>query len=58
MKKADKVRLEGVIENEGFDYAFRYYSSFDDIKDPTFHELRKAYVEAAKALGKYIGLED
>jgi hypothetical protein len=58
MKKADKVRMAGIIDNEGFDYAFRYYSSFEDVKDPKFHELRKAYVEAAKALCSYIGLED
>ena len=58
MKKDEKTRMAGVVDNEGFDYAFRYYSSFDDIKDPKFHELRKAYVEAAKALSDYIGLED
>ena len=42
-------------EQEGFDYCFTGYSDFLDIKDKEFHKLRKAYVEAAEALKKYIG---
>jgi hypothetical protein len=57
-KKAKKDRMEGVracIESEGFDYAFRHYSSFDDVKDKNFHALREAYVRAAQALEDYVG---
>lgn len=46
------------VENEGFDYAFCYYSNFEEIKDAKFHRLRKKYVEAARLLRDYIGLED
>ena len=31
------------------------YSDFKEIKDVEFHELRKAYVKAAKALKEYLG---
>lgn len=42
------------IEEEGFDYCFRCYSNFDEIEDPEFHRLRILYLEAAKALEKYV----
>src|SRR5579863_3880705 len=43
-----------VIECEGFDYGLRHYTSFKEIKDKKFHQLRKAYIAAADALEKYI----
>jgi hypothetical protein len=46
------------VDNEGFDYAFRHYSDFKEVKDEEFHKLRKAYVEAAEALSEYIGNEE
>ncbi len=42
------------VNNEGFDYCFRHYSNFKEIQDDEFHKLRKAYIEAANALEKYI----
>jgi hypothetical protein len=54
----DAVELQGTIESEGFDYAFRFYSSFKDVKDKKFHSLRKAYVKAAQELSDYIRLEE
>lgn len=49
--------VQGKVENEGFDYTFRSYSDFKDIKDKDFHALRIAYVEAADSLAEYIGCE-
>lgn len=54
MNKQDKLDLEDRIENEGFEYAFIYYSDFKEIKDDRFHELRKAYVKAHNDLEEYI----
>ncbi len=54
----DASQLQGVCENEGFDYAFRFKSSFSDIKDKKFHKLRKAYVKAAQELSDYCRLEE
>ena len=55
MKQQDKERVQNCIDNEGFDYAFRHYSSFEEVKDREFHKLRKAYVKAAAALAEYVG---
>lgn len=42
------------IDNEGFDYCFRHYSSFTDIVDSEFHRLRERYIAAANELGDYV----
>jgi thymidylate kinase len=39
---------------EGFHYCFESYSSFEEIKDEKFHELREKYIEIAKELEKYV----
>jgi hypothetical protein len=57
MKAKDRKYVRSVIDNEGFDYAFRHYTDFLDIKDKQFHELREAYVKAANALAEYVGEE-
>jgi rubrerythrin len=54
----DAISLQNTCESEGFDYAFRFYSSFKEIKDKKFHSLRKAYVKAAQALSDYCRLEE
>lgn len=46
------------IENEGFDYTFRYYSNWTEIKDEKFHELREKYISVAQELEKYLDIED
>ena len=56
MKDADRVR--DTVECEGFDYAFRHYSHFEEIKDEEFHRLREAYLKAAEELIDYCGIED
>ena len=52
--KQDLSDVQYRIENEGFDYCFRCYSNFEEINDEKFHELRKAYIKAAKELEKYV----
>lgn len=49
--------VRDTVDNEGFDYAFRHYSNFNEISDERFHELREKYVEAANLLAQYLGLE-
>ena len=43
------------IETEGFDYSFVHYSTFFTVQDEEFQKLRKAYLDARKALKDYIG---
>lgn len=54
MRPADADSVLQVIGAEGFDSAFRHYSSYRDINDEKFHELRKAYIAAANELIDYI----
>ena len=54
MTKNNRVNLQADIEKEGFDYAFRYYSHFKEIKDPVFHELRSIYIDITELFENYI----
>ncbi len=54
---SEKVTLNDVafrIDQEGFDYCFRHWSSWPDIKDEEFQKLREAYCAAADALEAYV----
>jgi hypothetical protein len=42
------------MDEEGFEYCFEYYSSWTEIKDETFHELRKNYLNSMNKLRDYI----
>ena len=47
------------IDNEGFDYSFSGYTNFkEEVKDPYFHKLRRAYLNARDELAKYVGIEE
>jgi hypothetical protein len=58
MNLEDKKEISYRIENEGFHYCFEHYSNFEEIKDEKFHELRKAYLEAAKNIEEYIKYDE
>ena len=47
-------KVKDDIKHEGFDYAFRGYSSYDDVDSKRFHNARKKYVSDADAIEKYI----
>jgi len=42
------------MEAEGFHYCFEWYSTFEEIEDEKFHELRLAYLKAANELENYV----
>jgi hypothetical protein len=42
------------MREEGFDYCFDGYSSWEDVKDKEFHKLRKAYLKAKNVLETYV----
>ena len=54
MKTYDANQVYSRILNEGFDYCFICYSTFNEIKDKKFHELREKYVKAHDELEIYI----
>ncbi len=54
MKPSDAESVMAVISAEGFDNAFNHQSTFRDIGDAKFHELRKAYIAASQELMNYL----
>lgn len=42
------------MDAEGFHYCFDGYSSFDEVKDEKFHQLRLAYLSVADELKSYV----
>ena len=54
LKPSDAESVMAIINAEGFDQAFNHYSSYKDINDTKFHDLRKAYIAASKELMDYI----
>ena len=42
------------MENEGMDYCFEHYSSFEEIQDEEFHKLRLEFLEVTKKLKSYV----
>lgn len=54
MKRSDAQSVLAIISAEGFDNAFNHQSTFKDINDVKFHELRRAYIAASKELANYL----
>jgi hypothetical protein len=54
MSQNDAESVLQIVGAEGFDSAFRHYSSYRDINDTKFHELRKAYIAASNELIDYV----
>ena len=46
--------LHAKMRDEGFHYCFKHYSSFEEIEDEEFHQLRKKYLEVTEQLEKYV----
>ena len=42
------------MNQEGLHYCFKHYSSFKEIEDEKFHELREKYLEVSKELEEYV----
>jgi hypothetical protein len=42
------------IDNEGMDYCFEFYSTFNEIEDERFHELRLRFIQAMCDLRDYV----
>lgn len=42
------------MDNEGVDYCFKHYSSFEEIKDEKFHELRNKFLTSLDEIQNYV----
>lgn len=54
LKKSDADSVISIIETEGFHETFTHYSSFRDINDVKFHQLRQQYINAVNDLTNYL----
>lgn len=54
MKQSDAESVLAVIQAENFDEAFNHYSTYRDISDMRFHQLRKSYLDARQELMQYV----
>jgi hypothetical protein len=50
----DWGRLKYRMDDEGIEYCFKHYSSWEEINDEKFHELRIKLINAMDELEKYI----
>ena len=50
----DFVAVEYRMDNEGIDYCFEHYSSFEEIKDEEFHRLRNNFLTSMKEIRNYV----
>ena len=53
-EKEDWKYVQSKMNNEGFDYCWRCYSNFNEIKNDEFHELRRQYIKSSELLENYI----
>ncbi len=58
MNKKDLKKVQNCVEDEGFDYCFTQYSTFDEVKDEEFHRLVENYCLAHHELYKYIKMDE
>jgi len=42
------------MDNEGLEYCFKHYSSFEEIKDKEFHKLRKKLLETMEKMRNFV----
>ena len=42
------------MDNEGLEYCFKHYSSFEEIEDEEFHKLRNELLESMEKIRTYV----
>lgn len=42
------------MDNEGLEYCFLHYSSFPEVKDEKFHQLRTELINKIKEIREYV----
>ena len=58
MDELDRQSVIDIIDQEGFYYTFAHFTSFEDIRDKKFHELRNAFLDARNALLDYLDFDE
>lgn len=42
------------MDDEGMEYCFKHYSTFEEIEDEEFHKLREEFLESSTKLREYV----
>lgn len=42
------------MDDEGMEYCFKHYSTFEEIEDEEFHKLREDFLESSTKLREYV----
>lgn len=42
------------MDDEGIEYCFKHYSSFEEIEDQKFHKLREEFLDSSAKLRSYV----
>lgn len=42
------------MDDEGMEYCFKHYSTFEEIEDEEFHKLREEFLESSAKLREYV----
>ena len=42
------------MDNEGIDYCFEHYSTWEEIEDEEFHKLRMGFLDSMDKIRKYV----
>ena len=50
----DWTMVQYRMDNEGLEYCFEHYSSFEEIKDEEFHKLRLELLESMRKIRYYV----
>ncbi len=50
----DWTMVQYRMDNEGIEYCFEHYSSFEEIKDEEFHKLRNELLESMRKIRHYV----
>ena len=50
----DWTMVQYRMDNEGLEYCFEHYSSFEEIKDEEFHKLRNELLESMRKIRHYV----
>lgn len=54
LSEEEKEDIAVILENEGFDYAFVSYSSFEFVDCEKFHKLRKKFLKAREDFENFL----
>ena len=57
MEDLDKEQIRNMLEEEGFEYTFLEYDTYEDLGDQDFNKLVKNYIKAVEKIKDFLDME-